>query len=116
MTLLDYLPRVGDIDFTLKGAELYRTIEKTIFGLADDKFWLGVEVLGQPHNFELFATTRSALDWYVEKAIPEMDVAMMSDPVRIGAWRTRWWRGFTSGWKMCIQTGKDGLEQPGMQR
>jgi hypothetical protein len=108
VTLLDDLPRVGDIDFTLNGAELYGTIERTVFCRTDDEFWLEIEVHGQPHSFEVFAPTRTSLDRYVEDTHREMEV-VTSSPERIGAWKTRWWRGFPGGWKLFVWTGEGGV-------
>lgn len=94
----DGIPFLGQLDFTLAGAELWRSIlnfETPEMGV--DYYW---------HNTLSFSYRRNAtiltgfdLDWVLRDA-KLCEFEPMEQPEQIGVWRSQWWREIPSGFRL----------------
>lgn len=100
------LPKEGEVDLTVTGAELYYALRKEVFGIdRNDSTGLVRDV--DASHVEIYATSRevAAMAFYqsfFEGRETAEKVVSTSEILDIGAWRARWWERFDSGWRIDV--------------
>jgi hypothetical protein len=87
------LPRIGDVDFTLRAAQ-YRDSIRPVSYFQRSGVWAWDRT--DRHRSFLCRTEEPLLEWTSEGRFTA------SEPYRVGAWRGRWWRKFPDGFCMDV--------------
>jgi len=96
------VPRVGDVDFTPKGAELFRGISNELYG----RYFFSEAVVQPARNGRTVYTLRKKR---ADEIAGEADGQCECDVVsvsRIGPWCIYWWKAFPSGWRIELNGPK----------
>jgi hypothetical protein len=94
------MPRVGDVDFSSVGAELWQALYRRCFPGAELPFAFTDVVFCKTSHF--FRTRAAALKWIEETREWDVDMAIVG-PTLIGPWRAQWWRRFPEGYRIDVE-------------
>ncbi len=92
------LPKIGQVDFTQTGADLWVRIRDRD---GPAKPFASTDVVRE--TTARFFTTRAAAVAEAESARGEDDAVGVSDPCPTGPWRAQWWRQFPQGYRIDIE-------------
>jgi hypothetical protein len=92
------LPRVGSVDFTSAGAQLWNSLVDC------DPLRSRLVAQDVVHQRSVaFFPTRAAALAYMKEFRSDAATVSMSDPVPTGPWRVQWWRRFSDGFRIDIE-------------
>jgi len=93
----DGIPLIGDLDFTLRGAELWRTImnfENVAMGV--DYYWFNCGAFLYRRNATILIGYNA--DWVLHD-IKVCEFEPIGPLEEIGRWRNQWWREISHGFR-----------------
>ena len=111
-TLFDVMPEPGWVDFTWKGAVLWRGLDAVLNGRKS--YWLVTNLLGPIDGLEcvdVVGTDRCDVERILEEQRQEAEslhsAVDVQGPDRIGRWREPWWRLFAEGYHARVYFAPD---------
>lgn len=106
-TLFDVWPEPGWVDFTWKGAVLWRGLDAVLYGRKS--YWLVTNLLGPIEGLECvdvvgtdLCDVERVLDERRQEAEALHSAVEIQGPDRIGRWREPWWRLFAEGYRARV--------------
>jgi len=89
-------PRTGDVDFTEKGAAMFRGLSDHLYG----QHWFSEAFVEEDaHHNVLYTRLRSRADIIVREAKLQGQSASLTS---VGPWCIYWWNVLPSGWKINL--------------
>jgi hypothetical protein len=97
------LPQLGDVDFTPKGAELFKLIRKEIFGAN----WAASHAYQKEicSKEQLYVITKKGAERAIKEIKDRYDAVLVKEPKIIGPWRVYWWEKYSKGYRIDVETG-----------
>src|SRR5262245_49755816 len=97
------LPRIGDLDFTPRGARLFLRVRSRIHETSLTS--QHVFVVERKKKTHLFTVRLEAAKKAAEQA--KKGLRTVSGPTKIGPWRIYWWERFSKGYRVAVTKGPD---------
>jgi len=96
--------RLGEIDFTKRGAILYRSCCEALIPGFDEEIVARFDL--EEGQYLVCSCNREAIQQFVaecKSGAPSEKITRVSPPEHIGRWCDKWWRVFAEGWVVKVE-------------